>query len=71
MTLNCNGIRADARKGFFDWLPEADVDVVCLQETKEQVDQLRDPVFYPASMTASISMPVKRGFYATPWFPAL
>ena len=47
MTFNCNGIRAAARKGFFDWLPEADADVVCLQETKAQIDQLSDPVFHP------------------------
>ena len=34
MTFNCNGVRAAAKKGFFDWLPNQNVDVVCLQETK-------------------------------------
>ena len=47
ISLNANGIRAAARKGFFDWLSEQDADVVCIQETKAQVHQLTDPVFHP------------------------
>jgi exodeoxyribonuclease-3 len=39
-TLNCNGIRAAARKGFFTWLGARSPDVVCLQETKAQEHQL-------------------------------
>jgi exodeoxyribonuclease-3 len=48
ITLNANGIRAAARKGFFDWLEQQDADVVCIQETKAQIHQLTDPVFRPA-----------------------
>ncbi|HUY83317.1 MAG TPA: exodeoxyribonuclease III [Steroidobacteraceae bacterium] len=47
VTLNVNGIRSAARKGFFDWMAAQRADVVCLQETKAQVDQLADPVFRP------------------------
>jgi exodeoxyribonuclease-3 len=47
ITLNANGIRSAARKGFFEWLPAQDADVVCIQETKAQVDQLTDPTFRP------------------------
>jgi len=47
ITLNCNGIRAAARKGFFNWLATVDADIVCLQETKAQIDQLTDPIFHP------------------------
>lgn len=47
MTLNCNGVRAAARKGFFEWLPGQDADVVCLQETKAQENQLDPEVFHP------------------------
>ena len=48
MTFNANGIRAAARKGFFDWLPQQGADVVCVQETKAQIHQLQpDPVFFP------------------------
>jgi exodeoxyribonuclease-3 len=38
--LNANGIRAAARKGFFDWLGTQNADVVCIQETKAQLHQL-------------------------------
>jgi exodeoxyribonuclease-3 len=47
ITLNANGIRSAARKGFFDWLDRQDADVVCVQETKAQLDQLADPQFHP------------------------
>lgn len=47
ITANTNGIRAAARKGFFDWLNKQDADVVCIQETKAQVHQLEDPIFHP------------------------
>jgi len=47
ITLNANGIRAAARKGFFDWLPKQNADVICIQETKAQIDQLSDQVFHP------------------------
>lgn len=47
ITANTNGIRSAAQKGFFDWLARQDADVVCIQETKAQVHQLVDPVFFP------------------------
>lgn len=47
VTLNANGIRSAARKGFFDWMHGQDADVVCIQETKAQLGQLADPVFHP------------------------
>lgn len=40
ITFNANGIRAAARKGFFDWLAGQNADVVCIQETKAQAHQL-------------------------------
>jgi exodeoxyribonuclease-3 len=40
LTLNLNGIRSAASKGAFEWLRGQDADVICLQETKAQVDQL-------------------------------
>ncbi|MCT8339634.1 exodeoxyribonuclease III [Flavobacteriaceae bacterium TK19130] len=41
LSYNVNGIRAAMRKGFLEWLQQANPDVICLQETKamkEQVD---------------------------------
>jgi len=40
ITYNVNGIRAAVKKGFVEWLAEADPDVVCIQETKAQDDQI-------------------------------
>lgn len=68
MTLNCNGIRAAARKGFFDWLSTCDVDVVCLQETKAQIDQLSDPVFYPEGFQCHYYDAEKKGYSGTAIF---
>lgn len=40
ISWNVNGIRAVWKKGFRDWLTKADPDILCLQETKAQPDQL-------------------------------
>ena len=47
VTLNANGIRSAARRGLFEWLPKQEADVVCVQETKAQIDQLGDAHFRP------------------------
>lgn len=46
-SINTNGIRSAARKGFFDWLEREQPDVVCVQETKAQIHQLGDEIFCP------------------------
>ncbi len=40
ITYNINGIRAAVKKGFMEWLAAADPDIICLQETKAQPDQI-------------------------------
>ncbi len=40
ITYNLNGIRSAANKGFVEWLRNCGADVVCLQETKAQPDQI-------------------------------
>jgi exodeoxyribonuclease-3 len=65
MTLNCNGIRAAARKGFFEWLKSCNVDVVCLQETKAQIDQLGDPIFHPTGFHCFYFDAIKKGYSGT------
>lgn len=47
ISVNVNGIRAAARKGFFEWLDKQNADVVCLQEVRAHNEQLTDPMFYP------------------------
>lgn len=41
---NINGIRAAWKKGFPEWLEKESPDVICLQETKAQPDQLTDDI---------------------------
>ena len=65
ITLNCNGIRAAARKGFFNWLATVDVDIVCLQETKAQVDQLTDPIFHPENFHSYYFDAERKGYAGT------
>ena len=40
LSWNVNGIRAGLKKGFLEWMAEANPDVLCIQETKAQPDQL-------------------------------
>lgn len=65
ITLNCNGIRAAAKKGFFDWMVEQQADVVCLQETKAQEAQLQDELFSPAGFTRYLHDAEKKGYSGT------
>jgi exodeoxyribonuclease-3 len=65
ITANTNGIRAAARKGFFDWFAKQDADVVCIQETKAQQDQLEDALFHPEGYQVVFSDAVKKGYSGT------
>lgn len=47
-TVNVNGLRAAARKGYGPWLAETDADVVCLQEVRAEPGQLAGGVREPA-----------------------
>lgn len=47
ITLNLNGIRAAAKKGFFAWLAKQTVDVVCVQELKAQLPDLSGEMLAP------------------------
>ena len=65
ITCNTNGIRAAARKGFFEWLRDQQADVVCIQETKAQVHQLEDPVFTPDGYHCYYNDAEKKGYSGT------
>ena len=65
ITLNANGIRSAASKGVFDWLSGQNADVVCVQETKAQVDQLTDAMFWPAGYHCFYFDAEKKGYSGT------
>ena len=62
ITANVNGIRAAGRKGFFDWLAKVQADVVCIQETKAQVDQLSDELYHPQGYHCFYHDAQKKGY---------
>lgn len=45
ISYNVNGIRAAINKGFSEWLKEEDPDIVCIQETKAQPEQIDSKLF--------------------------
>jgi exodeoxyribonuclease III len=48
ISWNVNGLRANVKKGGFDWLLNSGADIFCLQETKVHPDQLDEGVRNPA-----------------------
>ncbi|MCQ4208706.1 exodeoxyribonuclease III [Streptomyces longispororuber] len=46
-TVNVNGLRAAAKKGFVEWLAETSADVLCLQEVRAEPEQLPAEVREP------------------------
>jgi exodeoxyribonuclease-3 len=62
ITLNTNGIRSAEKKGFFNWLPEQQADIVCIQETKAQVEQLHEKRFWPAGFHCFYHDAEKKGY---------
>ena len=71
ITLNANGIRAAARKGFFRWLPRQSADVVCIQETKAQEHQLTDKAFRPVRYHCFYEDAEKKGYSGVAVFSRL
>jgi exodeoxyribonuclease III len=45
VSYNVNGIRAALTKGFAEWLEEGQFDIVCLQETKAEMEQVDTSIF--------------------------
>jgi len=55
ISWNVNGLRAVAKKGFLDFLYEESPDILCLQETKAEPDQLPPEVRTPKGFHAFFS----------------
>ncbi|NMG29420.1 exodeoxyribonuclease III [Aromatoleum evansii] len=62
ITLNLNGIRSATTKGFLDWLPAQDADVVCLQELKAHAGDLSEAMRTPAGYTGYFHHAEKKGY---------
>jgi len=62
ISVNVNGIRAAARKGLYEWIMKEDADVVCLQETKAQMDVLQHETFNPKAYECFYVDALKKGY---------
>ena len=62
ISLNCNGIRSACRKGLYQWLSRQRADIVCLQETKAQVEVLDASVKSPRGWHTYFMDAVKPGY---------
>lgn len=62
VSWNVNGLRAVAKKNFFEWLEQDQADLVCLQETKAHPDQLSDELLAPLGYESRWRSARKRGY---------
>jgi len=62
ITVNLNGIRSAANKGFFSWLQTQNADVICLQEVKAQAADLTDEMQAPAGYFGYFHFAEKKGY---------
>lgn len=62
ISYNLNGIRAAISKGFLDWLSTANPDVLCIQESKAQPEQIDTDTFQRLGYHAYIHSAQKRGY---------
>lgn len=62
ITANLNGIRSAASKGFFEWLAMQNADIVCLQETRAQLEYLHDAIYRPQGYYCYFHDAEKKGY---------
>jgi exodeoxyribonuclease III len=59
---NVNGIRAIIKKGFYNWLDKESPDILCLQETKAQLDQLDSGLTDNKNYRSYWAYPERKGY---------
>lgn len=62
ISANLNGIRAAARKGFFNWIETQNADIICVQETKAHMHSLEEPLLHPDGYQSYFSSAEKKGY---------
>ncbi len=65
LSYNVNGIRAVINKGFYEWLGRENPDVICLQETKAQPEQIDILRFKELGYDSYINSAQKKGYSGT------
>ena len=62
ITINVNGIRSAYKKHFLDWMYQQKADVICIQETKAQFDQLPEELQKPEGYFAYFNDATTKGY---------
>ena len=62
ISYNVNGIRAALSKNFTDWLQAENPDILCIQETKAQPDQIDTLIFAELGYTSYLHSAQKKGY---------
>ena len=62
ISWNVNGIRAAEKKGLYEWLQSESPDILCLQETKAQPEQLGEKFFNQKGYTVYFESAEKKGY---------
>ncbi|MBC8294224.1 MAG: exodeoxyribonuclease III [Pelagibacterales bacterium] len=62
ISWNVNGIRSVHKKGFLEWFKKTKADIVCLQETKAQKEQIPDDLINLKNYYFYSNQAVKKGY---------
>ncbi|NOZ36337.1 MAG: exodeoxyribonuclease III [Chlorobi bacterium] len=62
ISYNVNGIRAALKKGFAEWLTDENPDIVCIQETKAQPEQIDSELFKSSGYESYWFSAQKKGY---------
>ncbi|SEL59940.1 exodeoxyribonuclease III [Nitrosovibrio tenuis] len=62
ITLNVNGVRSAASKGFFRWLSIQNAEIVCVQELKAQVCDIAGEISSPGGYHGYFHCAQKKGY---------
>ncbi|MBO9618478.1 MAG: exodeoxyribonuclease III [Niabella sp.] len=62
ISYNVNGIRAAVKKGFIDWLKTDPADIVCVQETKAEAENVDKELFESLGYTGYWFSAQKKGY---------
>jgi exodeoxyribonuclease III len=62
ISVNLNGIRSAASKGFYEWLAQQDADIVCLQELKCRAEDMTEQMLMPKGYHGYFHYAEKKGY---------
>ncbi|RCS56977.1 exodeoxyribonuclease III [Parvibium lacunae] len=62
ISLNLNGIRSAAKKGWLDWLAKQQADILCVQELKAQAGDMQPAFLAPHGLQGAFHYAEKKGY---------